>query len=116
MGARIMRAGDAPLYFPPLHEGVVAQRLQGLEAGPTEAFWVGRSHYPPGSSAQTSPTAAETVYVVLEGEFTLALEDQTHVLRAGDSAHMPKGTVRSMTNESGADAHLLVIIATPRDQ
>lgn len=116
MTARIVRAAEAPEYHPPLHTGVNARRLQGLEAGPTERFWVGLSTYPPGSSANTSPTAQETVYLVTEGSLVLTVEDAEHQLRAGDSVHMPRGTVRSVTNTSGADAQLLVIIATPQDE
>ena len=117
MGARITRAAEAPRYDPPLHEGVAAVRLQGHEAGPTRAFWVGRSAYPPGAAARTSPTAEETVYVCLAGELALTVGEggasTTTVLRAGDSVHLPKGTVRSVVNASGTDADLLVVIANP---
>jgi quercetin dioxygenase-like cupin family protein len=118
MAARITRAAEAPAYVAPLHEGVVTNRLQGIEAGPTEAFWVGNSVYPPGSRALTAPTAAETVYVCLAGELVLRVTDgdtqTTTTLYAGDSAHMPRGTVRSVDNESTDDARLLVVIAVPR--
>jgi mannose-6-phosphate isomerase-like protein (cupin superfamily) len=114
--ARITRSVEAPAYDPPLHNGVVAKRLQGHEAGATERFWVGESLYLPGGEAETSPTAAETVYVVLEGELTLTVpgdEAVAEVLSVGDSVHMPTGTTRSVRNDSGVDARLLVIIATP---
>lgn len=116
MAARITRGATAPAYHPPLHDGVDARRLQGHEAGPTQRFWVGESLYPPGASAQTSPTAEETVYVVLQGELTLTLEGgESHLLRSGDSVHMPRGTTRSVENASGSDARMLVVIATPQD-
>lgn len=115
MAARITRADQAPPYFPPLHEHVDARRLQGHEAGPTERFWVGVSVYHPDGSATTAPAAQETVYVVLDGELQLLVEadgiDET--LYAGDSAHLPKGTVRSVTNRTGIPARLLVVIAHP---
>jgi uncharacterized cupin superfamily protein len=115
VAARITRADAAPPYSPPLHSGVDACRLQGLEAGPTERFWVGLSVYSPGGAASLSPTAQETVYVVLEGELELAVpaEDVRETLRPGDSVHLPQGTVRSVTNVSGAAARLLVVLATP---
>jgi quercetin dioxygenase-like cupin family protein len=120
MAARITRAADAPAYSPPLHEDVAAVRLQGHEAGPTRAFWVGRTSYPSGSRALTSATAEETVYVCLGGDLTLTVtaEDgttSTTLLHAGDSVHLPKGTVRSVVNEADARADLLVVIATPQD-
>jgi quercetin dioxygenase-like cupin family protein len=110
---RITRADAAPPYHPPLHHDVQAVRLQGHEAGPTGRFWVGRSVYPPGGRADEAPTAEETVYVVLDGELVLNAEGQTATLSAGDSVHLPKGTVRSVENGSGQDATLLVVIATP---
>jgi quercetin dioxygenase-like cupin family protein len=110
---RITRAGTAPPYHPPLHHDVEAVRLQGHEAGPTSRFWVGQSRYLPGGRADEAPTAEETVYVVLAGELDLTAEGQTTTLRAGDSVHLPKGTVRSVQNSSGQDASLLVIIALP---
>lgn len=117
MAARITRANSAPGYFPPLHEGVQAWRLQGHEAGPTRAFWVGRSLYAPGGSASRSPAAQETVYVVVRGELVLAVEDgegnRQEVLRPGDSVHLPKGTTRSLTNSGAAEAEIIVIIANP---
>lgn len=113
MSARVVRAADAPAYHPPRHTGVDAVRLQGLEAGPTERFWVGLSTYPPGSAAETSPAAEETVYVVLEGRLRLTTEDGVEELVEGDSVHLPQGTVRSVVNAADAPARLLVVIATP---
>ena len=48
---RITRHADAVPYAAPLHTGVDTRRLQGLEAGPSENFWVGLSVYPPGGIA-----------------------------------------------------------------
>lgn len=110
---RITTADAAPPYHPPLHQDVQAVRLQGHEAGPTTRFWVGRSRYLPGGRADQAPTAEETVYVVLDGELVLSTDGQDSTLRAGDSVHLPKGTVRSLENRSGQDASLLVIIALP---
>lgn len=110
---RITPADAAPPYHPPLHQDVQAVRLQGHEAGPTDRFWVGRSRYLPGGRADEAPTAEETVYVVLDGELVLTTDRQDSTLHAGDSVHLPKGTVRSLENRSGKDASLLVVIALP---
>jgi uncharacterized cupin superfamily protein len=110
---RITPADTAPPYDPPLHQDVQAVRLQGHEAGPTDRFWVGRSRYLPGGRADEAPTVEETVYVVLDGELVLTTGSQDSTLRAGDSVHLPKGTVRSLENRSGKDASLLVVIALP---
>jgi quercetin dioxygenase-like cupin family protein len=110
---RITRADAAPPYRPPLHHDVQAVRLQGHEAGPTSRFWVGRSRYLPGGRADEAPTAEETVYMVLDGELVVAADGQVDTLHAGDSVHLPKGTVRRIENRSSRDASLLVIIALP---
>lgn len=118
MTARITRADQAPPYFPPLHDGVDAKRMAGHEAGPTDRFWVGLSVYHPGGAAQTAPAAQETVYFLLDGELQLVVEDDgiDATLYAGDSVHLPKGTVRSVTNRTGIPARLLVVIAHPEAQ
>ncbi len=110
---RTTRAGAAPGYSPQLHHDVHAVRLQGHEAGSTSRFWVGRSRYLPGGRAEQAPTAEETVYVLLDGELEVAADGQVCTLQAGDSVHLPKGTVRRIDNRSGRDASLLVIIALP---
>jgi mannose-6-phosphate isomerase-like protein (cupin superfamily) len=111
--ARITRLADAPAYDPPGHRDVDAMRLQGREAGPTERFWVGRSVYHPGGVAETSPAREETVYVVVDGEVTLIVGDESSTLRRGDSVHLPRGVVRSVRNDGDRPAELLVVMATP---
>jgi glyoxylate utilization-related uncharacterized protein len=110
---RVTRADAAPVYHPPLHVGVDCRRLQGHEAGPTSRFWVGLSVYAPGGAAQESATAEETIYTVLDGELVIRSEGRREVLGRYDSVHLPKGAVRSLVNESGSPATLLVAIANP---
>jgi quercetin dioxygenase-like cupin family protein len=108
---RVTRAHDAPAYHPPRHHDVTAVRLQGREAGPTGAFWVGLSTYAPGASAEMTPASAETVYVVLSGTLTVTVGPHHHVLRAHDSIHLPPGTLRGVINSAAEPATLLVVIA-----
>jgi quercetin dioxygenase-like cupin family protein len=111
---RITHRADAVPYVAPLHTGVDTRRLQGLEAGPSQNFWVGLSVYPPGGIAESSPTRAETVYVVLDGELTLTCEGQ-HILRTHDSVHFGPGETRELVNAGDGDATMLVIIAYPKE-
>jgi hypothetical protein len=37
----VTKHADAVAYNPPFHEGVDCRRLQGMEIGPTEGFWLG---------------------------------------------------------------------------
>jgi uncharacterized cupin superfamily protein len=110
---RITRADAAPTYYPPLHVGVECRRLQGHEAGPTSRFWVGLSVYAPGGAAHESATAEETIYTVLDGELVIRSDNRKETLGRHDSVHLPKGTVRSLINESDRPATLLVAIANP---
>jgi mannose-6-phosphate isomerase-like protein (cupin superfamily) len=59
-----------------------------------------------------SPTARETVYVVLDGAFVLTVDGTEEVLGPGDSVHLPQGTVRTVENRGSAPARLLVVMAT----
>ena len=109
MAVRITRAADAQPYSPPHHTGVDARRLQSVDA-----FWVGLSVYQPGGAAETSPTAQDTVYVVLDGSLVLSVssEEIEETLRPGDSVHLPRGTVRSVRNLAGTAARLLVVMVS----
>lgn len=109
----LVRHADAVQYDAPFHTNVDTRRIQGLDAGPSDAFWVGISVYPPGGIAGPSEVAAETVYVVLDGEFTLECEG-THTVRKHDSIRFVKGEHRTLSNTSDADATLLVCIAKPQ--
>jgi uncharacterized cupin superfamily protein len=112
MTVRTTPFDQAPAYAAPRHAGVHAVRLQGLEAGPTENFWTAISFYLPGGTAEWSPTAGETVYVVLDGELTVVTDDGEHVLAPYDSIHLTEGTMRAVVNRTPRPATLLVTIAT----
>lgn len=110
---RVTRLDSAPAYEAVAHVGVAGRRLQGLEAGPTENFWVGLSYYLPGGLAEERPTSGETVYVVLDGALEVTAEGESVTLGVHDSLHLPAGTVRRVNNVSARTATLLVIISNP---
>jgi uncharacterized cupin superfamily protein len=112
---RITRHASAPGYAPAAHHDVAALRLQGHEAGPTERFWVGLSCYLPGGGADESPTAEETVYVVLDGTLVVRADGLEEELGPLDSVHLAKGTLRRLDNRSAQRATLLVIIGNRQD-
>lgn len=109
----ITRHSDAVPYEAPAHVNVDTRRIQGLEAGPWEDFWVGISEYPPGGLAGPSEVKAETVYVVLDGEFELDCEG-VHTLSKHDSVRFEQGEHRTLVNNSDSNATLLVVIAKPK--
>lgn len=57
---------------------------------------------PGGGSARPEPEAgAEGVLFVLEGELTITLDGQAHVMRPGGYAYIPPASAYSVGNESG---------------
>jgi len=109
----VTKHADAVAYNPPFHEGVDCRRLQGMEIGPTEGFWLGLSVYPPGSSAGPSEVMGESIYFVVSGEFVLHANGESIALGQYDSVHLAKGDQRQLVNESSSDAVLAVSIANP---
>ncbi|WP_204803034.1 cupin domain-containing protein [Mycobacterium riyadhense] len=110
----VTRADEAPPYVAPGHQGVCTKRLQGLEAGYTDRFWVGVSCYNPGGFVEKAPTGEETVYVVLDGELVVTTDGGETVLGRLDSLHLAKGEVRSVRNRSNQEALLMVSVAHPQ--
>lgn len=112
MSMRVTRITDAEPFQPVGHEGVGPVRLQGSMSTPTTDFTVALSHYLPGGSAELSPQASETVYVVLSGELVMASEGREEVLGPLDSVHFTIGTLRTVENRTTLPASMLVIRAT----
>lgn len=101
----------ATVYDPPGHHDVTARRIQGREMGGPDNFTVGISAYAPGAGVDEGPTAAETVYVVIDGELevTVAGHGPTRLGR-NDSLHLHRGEVRSVRNTQPHPATLLVVL------
>ena len=55
------------------------------------------------------------VCVILESEAELVLEDGRHILRGGDSLHVPAGALHQFRNDSPRPVRFLVISAPRRD-
>ena len=110
---QITKHADAVPYDAPFHTGVDTRRLQGMEVGPTEGFWLGLSVYPPGSKAGPSDIPGEAIYFVVSGEFVLTCNGHTERLGQYDSVHFVKGDHRVLVNETDSDAVLAVAIANP---
>jgi uncharacterized cupin superfamily protein len=109
----VTKHADAIAYDAPFHTGVDTRRLQGMEVGPTDGFWLGLSVYPPGSSAGPSDIVGESIYLVVSGEFVLRANGEETTLSKYDSVHFVKGDHRELVNESDSDAVLAVSIANP---
>lgn len=110
----LTRSGDAVIYDPPGHVGVTARRLQGGEAGGPGRLLLGLSQYEPGAVVDVAATAADTWYVLVEGQLDVQVHDDdgavhSLTLRAQDSVQLAAGEVRSVHNSSPEPALLLVV-------
>jgi quercetin dioxygenase-like cupin family protein len=104
---------DAQPYEAPNHFGVVGLRLQGFEQGGPTNQWVGLSQFLPGGGAGPDSTPFEKVYVVLEGEMTVIIDDQETVLGAFDSCTIAPDEIRKIENRSNDTCKMLVIVPYP---
>ncbi|WP_322411656.1 helix-turn-helix domain-containing protein [Microbacterium invictum] len=99
----IQRAAENPAIE--MENGVRWERLAGQPGGPADALLV---TYQPGASSSIEGKLmrhAGTEYAyLLEGELTLQLEFDTHVLRAGDSLHFDSTRPHLFSNRAEAPA------------
>jgi quercetin dioxygenase-like cupin family protein len=113
----VTRFDQAPTYVAPNHFDMRCLRLQGHEAGPSQALWMGVSQIAPGGHTSLDGSPVEKHYVVLEGEVTLVSElagVQTEaVLRQHDSACFAPGEKRQLVNRTSAPASILLAMPYP---
>jgi quercetin dioxygenase-like cupin family protein len=76
---------------------------------------VSTSTFTPTASAESAPTTYDTIYLILEGQLELSVEDRTETLGTGDSVYLPAGTVRSLSNRAETDARLVVVAVPPTE-
>jgi uncharacterized cupin superfamily protein len=105
--------GAARPYDAPKHHDMRALRLQGWDASPAEAFWVGLSHFLPGGGAERDATPLEKVYVVVDGEVVIVTDDGETTLGPLDSCHLAAGEARSVENRTNLPASMLVVMPYP---
>jgi quercetin dioxygenase-like cupin family protein len=107
MTPRLRRIGDAVEFHSAGHTGVHPFRLAGVESD--ESVSVVLSRYEPGGHADRSRLGLDTTYVVLTGELTITLDNETIELTELDSLFLPSGTERAVDNLAEESASLLVI-------
>ena len=111
----VTRLADAKPYDAARHFDMVGLRLQGFDASPSGAFWVGLSHILPGGGAESAASPLERVYVVVSGEVTVTTEAGETTLRPMDSCRLAPGETRSILNRTNLPASMLVIMPYPKD-
>ncbi|SDP60202.1 hypothetical protein SAMN04488595_11328 [Ralstonia sp. 25mfcol4.1] len=107
------RFDQAPAYYPANHEGMHCLRLQGHEAGPSEALWMGVSVILPGGHTSLDASLVEKHYVVLQGEVCIRTPSESVTLRRFDSVRLAPGEARQVSNPSNLPAMLLLAMPYP---
>jgi len=110
---KVTRLQEAVKYSPPKHHDCYAMHLQHRNLGCEAPYWVGCSYYLPGAIAGWDVSALDKIYVVLEGELTVALDDQVIRLGPMDSIWIGPNENREVRNESNRVATMLVIMPYP---
>ena len=113
----LTRFHSAPEYKAPNHFDMKCLRLQGHEAGPSQALWLGVSQLQPGGHTSLDASPLEKHYVVLEGEVTLVSELHgvvtEAVLKTHDSACFAPGEKRQLMNKTNTMASILLAMPYP---
>jgi hypothetical protein len=111
----ITRIADAPTYVaPPDHHGMTCLRLQGHEAGPASALWLGLSHILPGGGITLGASPLEKHYIVLDGAVTVITETGETgeaTLSRWDSVRLAPGEARALVNRT--DVLATIMLAMP---
>lgn len=94
------------------HFGVYG--LQKITEAQSKRTTVCYSYFQPNGGAEISSSPKERIYYVVNGSITVnGLNDEKHVLNAGDLIYIAPGEERDMVINDGKPAEVLVIIITP---
>ena len=104
----VTRFAQAPAYEAPGHAAMRMLRLQGREAGPAEALWLGLSHLLPGGGTTLDASPLEKMYLVLAGEVTVSNGAETIILGPWDSCRFAPGEPRALANQTNQTATILL--------
>ncbi len=114
---KVTRLEDAVKYSPPKHtSNCHAMHLQHKNLGCEAPYWVGCSYYLPGAKAEWDASPLDKIYIVLEGELTMAFEDQEVKLGPMDSIFIGPNENREVRNDSNSVATMLVVMPYPPQQ
>ena len=111
---KVTRLEEAVKYSPPKHTtNCHAMHLQHKNLGCEAPYWVGCSYYLPGAKAEWDASPLDKVYIVLEGELTMAFDDQEVKLGPMDSIFIGPNENREVRNDTNSVATMLVVMPYP---
>jgi len=67
-----------------------------------------------GHDDSCSATSSDEMYVVTAGEVVMTVDGERTVLKAGDSAYAPAGSLHGVANESDSPARLVLVYGEPK--
>lgn len=110
----VRRADDIEYEDVDAADGLRKGVLVGEEHGaPTLALR--RFELAPGATVPRHTNEVEHEQYVLDGEYVVGLEDEVHVVSAGDALHVPAGVVHWYRNESDRPGAFLCAVPTGED-
>ncbi len=108
---KVTRLEEAVPYYPPKHSATThAMYLQHKSQGSDAPYWVGCSYYLPGARAEWDASPLHKIYIVLDGEITVATEDGEVTLYAMDSVYLAPDERREVRNDTHRVATMLVVM------
>jgi len=113
MSYKVIRSNDAARYEAPGHFDVRTTRLHNPVDVNDGRIVMGLSHLLPDGGASKSSSPSEIIYYIIKGEISITLDDDTFVLKAGDSIHLGSMTTKEIKNTGFVTAEMLVIALPP---
>lgn len=101
-----VRAADAPVFSLP---GFEFRGLTAPSRGAREiCTW--HLHVAPAATSDAHSLSHEEIFVVLEGQLVVSIDDTPMTLTPGDAIAVPAGAQLRLTNPSSSPAHALVCV------
>jgi len=93
-------------------EGVTTRMLVSAETGAAQ-LCVFEQWIAPGAGGPTHFHPVEEILTVLAGEAEIWIEEQRHLVEAGQSALVPAGKRHGFRNSGSSELHIHAILAAP---
>lgn len=110
---QLTRLSEATPYTAPKHTGVYSMHLQHQRLGSDAPYWVGCSYYLPGAAADWDASPVHKIYIVLEGELTIAFDEKEIKLGPMDSVTIGPSENRQVRNDTNQVVTILVVMPYP---
>ena len=111
---KVTRLNEAVPYTAPKHSQTIhTMHLQHKNLGSDAPFWVGCSYYLPGAEAEWDASPLKKVYIVLDGQLTIAFDQGEVLLGPMDSIYIGPNENRRIRNDTKRVATMLVVMPYP---